>query len=96
MEATLREVQDHLPEYIARAQADGEALTITDNGRPVARLVPLPKTPEELEREAVACLDALPWIRPPSKKGKIKGSDHPIPWAPGEKTLSDLVLEDRE
>jgi prevent-host-death family protein len=95
MEATLREVQDHLPEYIARAQAGGEALTITDNGRPVARLVPLPKTPEELEREALERLRAMPWIRP-GDGGQVRGADRRIPWPADEKPLSQLLLEDRE
>lgn len=94
MEATLREVQAHLAEYVARAKA-GEELTITDNGLPVARLMPLPKTLEQLEREAIARLDAQSWIRPPVKDGKVNGGEPPIPWNPGEKTLSDLVLEDR-
>ncbi|MGZ8217856.1 type II toxin-antitoxin system Phd/YefM family antitoxin [Methylomagnum sp.] len=94
MQATLLEVQTHLPEYIDRAKS-GEELTIIENGIPVARLVPLTKTPAELEREAVARLDALPWIRP-GNGGKLTGTDRPISWKPGEKTLSDLVLEDRE
>ena len=94
MEATLSELQAHLHEYLDRVKA-GEEVTVIENGRPLARLVPAAQTQEELEKEAVARLDALPWIRP-GKGGKLKGSDRPIPWKPGEKTLSDLMLEDRE
>jgi prevent-host-death family protein len=94
METTLPELQAHLPAYLARAQA-GEEVTITENGRPVARLVPVAKTPEELEREAVARLDAQPWIRP-GNGGQVRGSDRPIPWPADEKPLSQLMLEDRE
>ena len=32
----------------------------------------------------------------PGKGGKPRGTKHPIAWKPGEKTLSDLLLEDRE
>jgi prevent-host-death family protein len=94
MEATLLEVQTHFPEYIDRAKA-GEELTIVENGIPVARLLPSAKNQQELEREAVERLRALPWIRP-GKGGKLTGPERPIPWEPGQKTLADLVLEDRE
>jgi prevent-host-death family protein len=93
MEATLREVQDHLPEYIARAQAGGEALTITDNGRPVARLVPLPKTPEELEQEALERLRAMPWIRPGN--GEKPSFEPLLRIESGEKTAAEMVGEMR-
>jgi len=96
METSVRELKAHLSEYLRRVAA-GEEVTVTLRGKPVARLAPVVvhKTPEELEKEAIKRLDALPWIRP-GKGGKVKGSDRPIPWKPGEKTLSDLVLEDRE
>ena len=39
-EAGIRELRDHLSRYLERVQA-GEELTVTDRGRPVARLVPV-------------------------------------------------------
>lgn len=39
-EAGIRDLRDHLSRYLARVQA-GEELTVTDRGRPVARLVPV-------------------------------------------------------
>ena len=94
MEISVREMKNNLSKYIKRAQA-GEEVVITDRGRPVARLVSVTR-PESLSVEdAVARLRASPLVRP-GKGGKPKGAKHPIAWKPGEKTLSDLLLEDRE
>ncbi len=40
MDIGIRELKAHLSEYVGRA-ADGEAIVVTDRGRPVARLLPL-------------------------------------------------------
>ena len=40
VEAGIRDLRDHLSRYLERVQA-GEELTVTDRGRPVARLVPV-------------------------------------------------------
>jgi prevent-host-death family protein len=37
-EAGIRELRDHLSRYLERVR-DGEELTVTDRGRPIARLV---------------------------------------------------------
>ncbi len=39
-EAGIRDLRDHLSRYLERVQA-GEELTVTDRGRPIARLVPV-------------------------------------------------------
>lgn len=39
-EAGVRDLRDHLSRYLERVRA-GEELTITDRGRPIARLVPV-------------------------------------------------------
>lgn len=39
-EAGIRDLRDHLSRYLERVQA-GEELTVTDRGRPVARLIPV-------------------------------------------------------
>lgn len=39
----IRELRDHLSRYLERVQA-GEELTVTDRGRPIARLVPIAET----------------------------------------------------
>ena len=39
-EAGIRDLRDHLSRYLERVQA-GEELTVTDRGRPIARLIPV-------------------------------------------------------
>jgi prevent-host-death family protein len=39
-EAGVRDLRDHLSRYLERVRA-GEELTVTDRGRPIARLVPV-------------------------------------------------------
>lgn len=39
-EAGVRDLRDHLSRYLERVKA-GEELTVTDRGRPIARLVPV-------------------------------------------------------
>lgn len=39
-EAGIRDLRDHLSRYLERVKA-GEELTVTDRGRPIARLVPV-------------------------------------------------------
>ncbi|XSG85848.1 MAG: type II toxin-antitoxin system Phd/YefM family antitoxin [Methylohalobius sp. ZOD2] len=93
METSVRELKAHLSEYLRRV-AEGEEVTVTVRGKPVARLTPIlsPK-PQQLENEAVARLDALPWIKA-GKRGAVRGSDRPIAWPEDEKPLSEIVVEE--
>lgn len=50
-ELALRELRNNVSEVLRRVEA-GEELTVTVNGRPVARITPLPSRPK-----------ALPWRR---------------------------------
>ena len=43
-EAGIRDLRDHLSRYLERVEA-GEELTVTDRGRPVARLIPVGGAP---------------------------------------------------
>lgn len=92
MTVSVRELRSRLSEYIRRVER-GEELTITRLGRPVGRIVPTTKR-QDLAKTAVDRLDTLPWIRP-GQGGKPKASRHPIPWKPGDKTLSQILLENR-
>lgn len=53
-EAGIRDLRDHLSRYLERVQA-GEELTVTDRGRPIARLVPVegPHTFDRLVAEGL-------------------------------------------
>lgn len=93
MEISVREMKNNLSKYLKRAQA-GEEVVITDRGRPVARLISALQPKGQTVDDAVARLRASPLVRP-GKGGKPKGARRPIAWKPGEKTLSDLLLEDR-
>jgi len=92
MNVAVRELKDHLSEYLNRASA-GEEVVVTSHGKPIARLAPL--IADDSEEAALERLRAQSWIRP-GKGGKLEGARHPIPWKPGEKMISDMVLEDRE
>ena len=93
MEVSIRDMKNRLSKYLKLVRT-GKEVVITDRGRPVARLT-LVKPTAESEEEIIARINALSWVRP-GKSGKIKGAKHPIPWKPGDKLASDIVLEDRD
>lgn len=96
MQATLREFETHLPEYLSRALA-GEEVTLTQQGKTVLKLSPVPmeKSQAELEREALARLDALPWIRPGNGETLVLGEPL-LRIGPDERTAAEIVSEMRE
>ncbi|MGH8581882.1 MAG: type II toxin-antitoxin system Phd/YefM family antitoxin [Gammaproteobacteria bacterium] len=96
MQVTVRDLKNHLSEYLRRVQA-GEEIIVTSHGRRVARFSAVAEASGKIDPEeaAIARLRAQPWIRP-GKGGKIEAAEHPIRWKPGEKTLSEIVMEDRE
>jgi hypothetical protein len=50
---------------------------------------------DDSEDAVIERLRAQPWVRP-GKGGKLRPIANPAAWKPGEGTISDLVLEDRE
>lgn len=54
----VRELRQHASRYLARVRA-GETIEVTDRGRPVARLVPVPD-------DAWSALVASSAVRPPT------------------------------
>jgi prevent-host-death family protein len=84
-EVGIRELRDHLSAYVARAQA-GSEVTVTDRGRPVARLVPHDRA-DRLQELVDRGL-----VRPPIKP-KRKASEIPRIRASGD--VSSLVKEQR-
>jgi prevent-host-death family protein len=93
MQVSIREMKNSLSRYLKLVQA-GRHVVITDRGKPVAQLVPAPESPADAEQDELRRILALPWIRPGSGR-KVKGSKRPIVSPAGEKTLSEMVLEDR-
>jgi prevent-host-death family protein len=62
MHVPIRELKAKLSEFL-RLAAEGEEVIVTLHKKPIAKLVPMSRGPES-EQEAVARLNALPWIRP--------------------------------
>jgi len=65
MDVGVRELKAHLSEYIDRAAA-GEVITVTDRGRPVAVLSPLPSRVVDLDQAI-----AEGWVTPATSPGGL-------------------------
>jgi len=95
MKASVRDLKARLSRYLKRAGA-GEDVVITSRGRPVARLLAIAETangeppPAELKRR----LRLIPGLLV-GEGGKPRGSARPIVIGKGQRTLAELVLEDR-
>jgi len=86
----VRELRTHLSSYL-RAVARGETVIIGDRRRqPVARLVPVERSPEDEHFERLA---REGYIRLPT--GPKPGRFHGVKPRPGSKLISDIVIEDR-
>ena len=83
-ETGIRDLRDHLSRYLERVQA-GEELTVTDRGRPVARLVPVG------ERRPFDQLVADGIIDPAATSRR----DRPAERVAAHTPVSDLVVEQR-
>ena len=89
----VRELRQNLSVYLERVQA-GETLRVTDRGRPVALLTPLPPPSRHWMEDLIAAGKAT------APKGDLLEflREHPPlpPAAPGEQTLSEILQELRE
>lgn len=94
MEVSVRELKARLSVYLRRVQ-HGEEVVVTNRGRPIGRIVPVPPERDMTEADTVRELRRLPWIRA-GAGGKPAGAADPFRVRPGEKTLSDIVLEERD
>lgn len=77
MDVSVRELKNRLSEYLRRAQA-GEEVHVTLRGKRIVRLSREPETEESRRDEALARLDAMPWIRTPKREGKPVGATPPL------------------
>ena len=85
LEATLRELEEHLSEYVRKA-AEGEDVRVSVDGRVVARLVAFPTSPD------FAALKSEPGVT--WAGGKPAGLQNPAV-VPAGASLADWVVEDR-
>lgn len=94
MEVSVRELKSRLSEYLRRIAA-GEEVIVTSRGKAVARL----SAPRSIRRgtpseeEAVAFLRSQSWVRP--AKGKPRLPEYVVRLKPGEKSLAEIVAEER-
>ena len=84
MDVGVRDLRDNLSKHLARVRG-GETLTVTDHGKPVARLIPL-EGRSTLER-----LIAEGRVTP--AKRKKRPSREPVDI--GDSIVSDLVADQR-
>jgi prevent-host-death family protein len=83
----IRELKSRLSEYLRRVKA-GETVLITDRGQPVGRIVPTAEPLEDrLQRMVQAGL--ILW------SGQKLELRPPVAQARGERTVADLLIEDR-
>jgi prevent-host-death family protein len=87
MNASVRDLKSRLSRYLQQVQR-GETVVVTSRGKPIARLVPLPSLPLE-ER-----LATLPGINAGTGE-KPRGAARPVRVKPGEKSVADIVVEER-
>jgi prevent-host-death family protein len=82
----IRELRDHLSSWL-EVVASGREITVTDRGRPVARIVPV------TGRSKLDQLIAEGKVRPPLRSPEPANVRPPIPV---EGSVSDLVIEQRK
>jgi prevent-host-death family protein len=95
MKASVRELKSNLSRYLKRAAA-GEELIVTSRGRAIVRVVRVAPEGEGQPNQAEVRrrIAAIPGIILPTGP-RPRGSKHPMRIRKGEKTLADIVLEER-
>jgi len=87
----VRELRQNLSVYLERVK-EGERLEVTEHGRPVALLVPLPAEDRPLAR-----MIAEGRVRPATRELEdVLASHPPRPRLPGERSLVDVLREMRD
>lgn len=88
MSVGIRELKARLSTYLGQVKA-GATLIITERGRPIGRIVPLRPSPQSRVEE-FAQAGLVSW------SGRPLRPREPVARTRGGKTLSQLLLEDRE
>lgn len=85
----IRELKSHLSAYVRRVRA-GESVVVTDRGTPVIRLMPMKQSREETLRH----LDEAGVLEWSGRKLAPRRKDTPT--VQGDRSVADLLLEDRD
>jgi prevent-host-death family protein len=86
--AGVREFKGQLSHYLRQVKT-GATVVITERGKPIGRLVPLAPSLDERLRDLVAARQIL-W------NGRRLAPSFPRARPRGSKTVSEMLLEDRE
>lgn len=86
----MRELRQHASRYLARV-AGGETLEVTDRGRSVARLTPMPDTSDPWEQ-----MIADGRVTPPTKPGRLEDIEPlDLPGPPLSEVLAAMREDER-
>jgi prevent-host-death family protein len=89
MSIGIRELRQNASRYLRLVEERGEPIQITDRGRPVALLTPMPKTQSRIEQ-----LRASGRIRP--GRGNWRDLGPPLEPTPGAPLPSEVLAQMRE
>jgi len=84
----IRELKSRLSHYLRQVKG-GATLIITERGRPIGRIVPAGLPPEDRLQTMVEA-GLVAW------SGRPLPSTRPVATIRGQRTVADLLLEDRE
>lgn len=95
-EADVQDLADHLADYLQRVEA-GETIIVTREGTPIGRLVPSDGGSAEQAngRSREEKLRALQEAGVAEWSGKKFSPSEPVAKVKGDRTVSELLLEDR-
>jgi len=84
----IRDLKIHLSSYLRQVEA-GRTVIITRRGKPIGRIVPVTQS-TEAQLDALSQAGLIAW-----NKQKLQPLA-PVAQARGERTVADLLLENRE
>ncbi len=88
VETGIRELKTHLSAYLRRVEA-GQTVVITKRGKPIGRIVPVSQS-TEAQIDTLSQAGLIAWNR--QKLQPLA----PVAQARGERTVADLLIEDRQ
>ena len=91
-EVSIRELKNRLSEHLRRLEDEGETLTVTRRGRPVAVITPVESRGDRTARRLRELIaeGVIRW-----SGGKPKGLEKPIKLRGQGPSISEMILEDR-
>ena len=89
-----REIKTRFGTYLDMAR-HGTIITVTDHGKPVAQLVPMPEEPADADEAALRRMAAAGELTRATRPPRQLHEWPPPLYAPG-KPLSEIIVEDRE